>query len=65
MSIKKIDATKIWIDSKGKHIEIHTMSNNWLNNIRKKFRGEDKIKPIILEIKRRKLKHKAFPLNTI
>jgi hypothetical protein len=32
------------------------MSNRWLNNIRKKFTGEnrDKIKPIMDEIKRRK-----------
>ena len=43
-----------WKDNKGRAIEIHTMSNRWLNNIRKKFRGDSKIKPILDEIKRRK-----------
>lgn len=48
----------VWIDHKGREIKIHTMSDKWLNNIRKKFRGEDryKIKLIMNEIKRRRLK---------
>jgi hypothetical protein len=47
---------KKWVDSKGRVIIISSMSNRWLNNIRKKFTGEnrDKIKPIMDEIKRRK-----------
>lgn len=46
----------VWIDNKGRQIEIHTMSDRWLNNIRKKFKGTEKVKPILAEIKRRKLK---------
>jgi hypothetical protein len=47
---------KIWVDSNGRVIIISSMSNRWLNNIRKKFNGKnrDKIKPIMDEIKRRK-----------
>ena len=45
--------TNIWIDHKGRQIEIHTMTNKWLNNIRKKFKGTDIVKPILEEIKRR------------
>jgi len=44
----------IWKDHKGREIEIHTMSNRWLNNIRKKFHDSSDIKPILDEIKRRK-----------
>ncbi len=46
----------VWIDNKGRQIEIHTMSDRWLNNIRKKFKGTEKVEPILTEIKRRKLK---------
>lgn len=46
-----------WTDPKGRQVEIRTMSNRWLNNIRKKFKGTDKVKPIIAEIKRRKNDH--------
>lgn len=45
-----------WTDNKGRDVDIHTMSDRWLNNIRKKFKGTEKVKPIIAEIKRRKLK---------
>ena len=45
-----------WTDNKGRQVEIHTMSDRWLNNIRKKFKGTEKVKPILAEIKRRKLK---------
>ncbi len=47
---------KIWVDSNGRVIIISSMSNRWLNNIRKKFNGKnrEKIKPIMDEIKRRK-----------
>ena len=47
---------EVWIDHKGRSILIHTMSDRWLNNIRKYFRGSDrsKIVPIMDEIKRRK-----------
>lgn len=46
----------VWTDNKGRVVEIHTMSDRWLNNIRKKFKGTEKVKPILAEIKRRKLK---------
>ena len=46
----------VWIDNKGRQVEIHTMSDRWLNNIRKKFKGTEKVEPILAEIKRRKLK---------
>ena len=45
-----------WTDKKGRQVEIHTMSDKWLNNIRKKFKGTDKVKPILAEINRRKIK---------
>lgn len=45
-----------WTDNTGRQVEIHTMSDRWLNNIRKKFKGTEKVKPILSEIKRRKLK---------
>lgn len=49
----------IWIDQKGRKINIISMSDSWLNNIRKFFRNDrDKIIPIMDEIKRRKkLRH--------
>lgn len=46
----------IWIDNKGRKIEIHTMSNRWLNNIRKKCKNHPKIQLIKDELKRRKNK---------
>jgi len=46
----------VGIDNKGRQVEIHTMSDRWLNNIRKKFKKTEKVKPILAEIKRRKLK---------
>lgn len=46
----------VWLDNKGRIIEVHTMSDKWLNNIRKKLKGDDKIKPILSELKRRKQK---------
>lgn len=46
----------VWTDNKGRQIEVHTMSDRWLNNIRKKFKGTEKVKPILAEIKRRKMK---------
>ena len=53
-----IDDIKYWTDHKGRSIQIHTMSDKWLNNIRKRFSGadRDKIQPVIDEIKRRKTK---------
>lgn len=51
-----------WIDNKGRRLEIKSISDKHLNNIRKMFRvglGRDKIAPIIKEIKRRKNKRKA------
>jgi hypothetical protein len=47
---------RTWTDHKGRKVLIHTMSNRWLNNIRKMYNGtsRDKIKPIMDEIKRRK-----------
>jgi len=42
-----------WVDKKGRVVDIQFMSNRWLNNIRKKFKGTDKVEPIINELKRR------------
>ncbi len=50
--MKKIE----WVDYRGRRIEVHTMSDRWLNNIRKKFKGTKKAKTIVAEIKRRKQK---------
>jgi len=53
---------KNWIDTKGRKVDITSMSDYWLNNIRKMFKGEgrNKIQSIMNEIKRRKsLKLKA------
>ena len=47
--------TNVWVDNKGRTIEINTMSIKWLNNIRKKFSGTEKVKPILNEIKRRRM----------
>ena len=46
----------VWTDTKGRQVVISSMSDYWLNNIRKMFKGEDrqKIQPIMDEIKRRK-----------
>jgi len=46
----------VWADTKGRQVIISSMSDYWLNNVRKKFKGEDrqKIQPIMDEIKRRK-----------
>ena len=44
---------EIWVDHKGRHIQIHTMSYRWLNNIVKKYRNTEKVKPFIAELKRR------------
>ena len=46
----------VWTDNKGRQVEIHTMSDRWLNNIRKKFKETERVEPILAEIKRRKLK---------
>ena len=53
--------TVYWKDQKGREIAIHTMSDKWLNNIRKKYRDNKIADPIRNEIKRRKLKRN--PLN--
>lgn len=48
---------KNWVDGNGRWVNIQSMSDRWLNNIRKFFKGEgDKVKPILDEIKRRKNK---------
>jgi hypothetical protein len=46
----------VWTDTKGRQVIISSMSDYWLNNIRKMFKGEDRqsIQPIMDEIKRRK-----------
>jgi protein gp37 len=48
----------VWVDHKGREVVINSMSDYWLNNIRKMFKGEgrQKIQPIMDEIKRRKKK---------
>ncbi len=45
-----------WTDHKGRTVVIATMSDRWLNNIRKKFKGQAFIKPVTDEIQRRKQK---------
>jgi hypothetical protein len=47
---------KLWTDSNGRKVQITSMSDFWLNNIRKRFKGQDRkrIQPIMDEIKRRK-----------
>lgn len=48
-----------WRTAKWKGVLIRTMSDRWLNNIRKYFRegdGREKIKPVMDEIKRRRNK---------
>ena len=55
-----------WIDKKGRKLEIKSISDKHLNNIRKMFReenGRDKIAPIMEEIKRRKNKRKSKSNN--
>lgn len=49
---------KYWIDHKGRKILIHTMSNRWLINIKRKFKGSPIADPIIEEIKRRRNRKK-------
>lgn len=49
----------MWTDGKGRSIDIQSMSDRWLNNIRKYFSDQpQKAQPILDEIKRRKLKRK-------
>jgi hypothetical protein len=48
-----------WTDHKGREVEISTMSDRWLNNIRKKIKDKELKQPILDEIKRRKLKRKS------
>lgn len=53
-----------WKDQKGRTILIHTMSDKWLNNIRKYFKDQE-VKPsgyqaVLDEIKRRKDIHSKF-----
>jgi hypothetical protein len=45
-----------WTDQKGRNIQICTMSDKWLNNIRKKIKDVELKKPILEEIKRRRKK---------
>jgi hypothetical protein len=47
-----------WKDQKGRKVKISTMSDKWLNNIRKKIKDKELKQPIIDEIKRRMLKRK-------
>ena len=50
---------RFWTDYKGRKVEISTMSDKWLNNIRKKVKDKKLKQPILDEIKRRKLKRKS------
>lgn len=44
----------IWVDKKGREINIILMLDKWLNNIRKSYTDKQKKQLIIDEIKRRK-----------
>jgi hypothetical protein len=62
--IKKYDfiadvSNRYWTDQKGRKVEISTMSDKWLNNIRKKIKDKELKQPILDEIKRRKFKRKS------
>lgn len=48
----------MWRDNKGRLIDITTMSDRWLNNIRKSVKDKSKKQAVLDELKRRKLKHK-------
>ena len=52
-------SNRYWIDKKGRKINISTMTDKWLNNIRKKIKDKELKQPILDEIKRRKLKRKS------
>ena len=52
-------SNRYWADHKGRKVEISTMSNKWLINIRKKIKDKELKQPILDEIKRRKLKRKS------
>lgn len=59
-----------WIDGKGRKIEIHTMSNKWLKNIKKFLKKKDSNNQMIAvisnEINRRKNKNqKKYDTTTI
>ena len=46
-----------WTDHSGREVDVRTMSDLWLNNIRKAYsspKEREKIRPILDEIKRRK-----------
>lgn len=55
---------KYWKDHKGRKVEIQSMSDKWLNNIRKKVKNKDLKKPIIKEIERRGRKRNMRKNNT-
>lgn len=50
--------SEYWTDKKGRKVLITSMSDKWLNNIRKKIKDYDIKKPILDEIKRRKKKRR-------
>jgi hypothetical protein len=52
-------SNRYWTDQKGRKVEISTMSDKWLNNIRKKIKDKELKQPILDEIKRRKFKRKS------
>jgi hypothetical protein len=52
-------SNRYWTDQKGRKVEISTISDKWLNNIRKKIKDKELKQPILDEIKRRKFKRKS------
>lgn len=51
--------TATWTDAKGRIVLVHTLSDRWLNHIRKYYRDKPEwIRPILEELKRRKALHK-------
>ena len=58
-SLLNVSKLLYWTDHKGREVEISTMSDGWLNSIRKKIKDKELKQPILDEIKRRKLKRKS------
>ena len=55
-----------WVDKRGKKKLIHTLSNGYLNNIKKMFRNvssNPEVEEVLYELKRRKQKEKISQIK--